>query len=81
MTLTKPPANTPNVIPIAIQKLLDTWENDTFSELPTFLPPMCDIQHHIDLTLGSKLPNLQHYHMSPTEHDILQKQVNELFQK
>ncbi|KAL4184242.1 hypothetical protein AMTRI_Chr10g224580 [Amborella trichopoda] len=50
-------------------------------ELPEGLPPMRDIQHHIDLVLGSSLSSKVAYRMSPKEHDELQRQVAELLQK
>jgi hypothetical protein len=71
--------------PIAIlkqlQTMLEEFREIIPDELPHGLPPMRDIQHCINLVLGSSLPNLPHYRMSLKENQILQEQVDDLMKK
>jgi hypothetical protein len=71
----------PIEIPLILQPLVEKFPDVVPEELPPGLPPMRDIQHHIDLVPGSILPNKAAYRMNPTEHEELQRQVDELITK
>nr|GEV14642.1 putative reverse transcriptase domain-containing protein [Tanacetum cinerariifolium] len=57
--------------------LLEEFSDVFLDELPVALPPLCDIQHHIDLEPSSQFPNMSHYRLCPEEHEELRKQVEE----
>ena len=64
--------------PPEVAAILHEFEDAFPEDLPRGLLPMRDIQHEIDLVLGSSLPNLPHYRMSLTDHAELKRQVEEL---
>ncbi|KAH7565561.1 hypothetical protein JRO89_XS09G0227400 [Xanthoceras sorbifolium] len=68
-------------IPYKVQPLLSQFQSLFPDELLATLPPMREIQHNIDLIPGASLPNLPHYRLSPSEHEILQRQIEDLLQK
>ena len=68
-------------IPLEVQTLLEEFDDVIPKDLQTKLPPMRNIQHHIDLIPNASLLNVPHYKMSSRENKILRENVEELLSK
>nr|GEV66348.1 putative reverse transcriptase domain-containing protein [Tanacetum cinerariifolium] len=68
-------------IPEAMFPLLEEFSDVFHDELPYALPPLYDIQHHIDLEPSLQFPNMPHYRLCPGEHEELHRQVEEFVSK
>ncbi|XP_059436259.1 uncharacterized protein LOC132169206 [Corylus avellana] len=73
--------NVDDEVSIELQEVLTEFADLMPENPPPGLPPMRDIQHHIDLMPGSSLPNRPAYHLSPKESEELQRQVTELLER
>lgn len=61
-----------------VQPLLVKFSKLVFDNLPDSLPPMKDIQHHIDLVPGDSLLNFLHYQISLQEREVLRKKIEKV---
>ena len=61
--------------------MLEKFDDVILTDLPTELPPICNIQHHIDIILGYSLPYVPHYRMSLKENVIIMEKVEDLLSK
>ena len=68
-------------VPMEIKNMLDDYADIVVDELPSKLPPIRSISHHIDLILGACLPNKAAYRMTPRENEEVGRQVQELLYK
>ena len=75
--------NTPNTqnLPSCVETLLQEFEDMFPKEVPSGLPPIRGIEHHIDLNPGASLPNRPAYRSNPQQTQEIQRQVAELVSK
>ena len=75
--------NLPNTqeLPSCINFLLQEFEDMFPKEIPSGLPPLRGIKHHIDLIPGATLPNRPAYRSNLQQTQEIQKQVAELVSK
>ncbi|RDY12847.1 hypothetical protein CR513_02274, partial [Mucuna pruriens] len=63
------------------QKILEGYTGIFPKEMPQDLPPLREIEHHTNLTMGAFLPNKPVYKANPEETKENQKQVETLLEK
>ena len=68
-------------VPEKMNSMLEEFKKVVHDELSNELPPMRDIQHHIDLIHGTSLSNLPYYQMNPKKSEILREKVKKLIHK
>ena len=65
-------------MPKEVKSLLEKYKHVFPEEIPSGLPPLRGIEHHIDFIPGAQLPNLPAYRVNPEEAKELEKQVQDL---
>jgi hypothetical protein len=68
-------------LPEEVQELLEEFVDIVVDELPHSLPLIRSVSHHIELILGSILPNKSAYRLMPQENEEVKRQVQELLEK
>jgi len=68
-------------IPSIVASVFQEYEDVFPQKTPTRLPPLCGIEHQIDLIPGATFPNRPAYHTNPEETKEIQRQVQALLDK
>ena len=72
--------NTSQHLPLVLSHLLQEYKDMFPDELPPGLPPLCGIEHRIDLIPGAPLLNKAPYRINPEETNEIQRQVQHLME-
>jgi hypothetical protein len=73
--------NDHSMIPSPLLSLLKEFQDVFPDELPHGLPPLCGIEHRIDLIPGAHLPNCAPYRTNSEETKEIECQIHDLLQK
>jgi hypothetical protein len=68
-------------LPEEIQELLEEFVDIVVEKLPSSLPPIRSVSHHIDLIPGASLPNKEAYIFMPQENEEVKRKVQDLMDK
>jgi hypothetical protein len=68
-------------LPEEIQELLENFPDIVVDELPSSLPPIRSIIHHIDIIPGASLSNKEEYILTHQENEEVKRQVQDLMDK
>ena len=68
-------------VPSIVAHILQEYEDIFLEETPAGLPPLCGIEHQIDLIPGATLPNRPAYRTNPKETKEIQRQIQALLDK
>jgi hypothetical protein len=75
------PNDLDSAIPSMVVSLFQEFDDVFLEDIPSGLPPLRGIEHHIDLVLGASIPNHPAYRSNPKKTKKLQRQVHELMMK
>ena len=62
-----------STVPVPVTNLLQEFSNVFPTEIPPGLPPICGIEHQIDLIPRASLPNRAAYRANPEETKEIQQ--------
>jgi hypothetical protein len=68
-------------LPEEIQGVLENFAYIVVDELPSSLPPIRSIRHHIELISGASMSNKEAYRLTPQENEEVKRQVHDILDK